>query len=90
MRPMPVPIRRPMPVDRRIRCIGNLLPMLTRAADDLTQIEPEPDLGDSVSDPAAGKAAGLPVGILVSDGYGARDAEAARVLADDGFEVIRR
>ena len=65
--------------------------MLIRAADDLNlDLSRSRILGDSVSDLAAGKAAGLPLGILVSDGYGARDAEAARVLADERFEVIGR
>jgi D-glycero-D-manno-heptose 1,7-bisphosphate phosphatase len=62
--------------------------MFLRAGDDL-----ELDLGDSrvagdtAADLAAGKAAGLRAGILVKTGYGARDSEQVRALADDGFSV---
>lgn len=44
--------------------------------------------GDSAADLAAGKAAGLKAGILVQTGYGDRDIDQARALADDGFEVV--
>ncbi|MGB0630877.1 MAG: D-glycero-alpha-D-manno-heptose-1,7-bisphosphate 7-phosphatase [Alphaproteobacteria bacterium] len=65
--------------------------MLIRAAEDLhLDLSRSCIIGDSVSDLAAGKAAGLPTGILVPDGYGARDAEAVAALADDDFDVIRR
>ena len=65
--------------------------MLLRAAEDLRlDLGRSRILGDSVSDLAAGKAAGLPTGILVAGGYGTRDADAAAALADTGFDVIRR
>jgi len=44
--------------------------------------------GDTAADLAAGKAAGLKSGILVKSGYGDRDIDQARELADDGFEVV--
>ena len=44
--------------------------------------------GDSATDIEAGQRAGLRGGWLVPTGYGARDADAARSLAGDGFEVI--
>lgn len=43
--------------------------------------------GDTATDLAAGKAAGLQAGLLVETGYGDRDLEQARALADDGFRV---
>ena len=42
----------------------------------------------TAADLAAGKAAGLKSGILVKSGYGDRDIDQARALADDGFEVV--
>ena len=44
-------------------------------------------IGDSVSDLAAGKAAGIPVGILAGTGHSERDATAVKMLADEEFEV---
>ncbi len=65
--------------------------MLLRAAEDLQlDLGRSRIIGDSASDLAAGKAAGLPNGILVKDGYGKRDADVALALAEEGFEVIRR
>lgn len=65
--------------------------MLLRAAEDLRlDLGCSRIIGDSASDLAAGKAAGLPTGILVTDGYGQKDADAALALAEEGFEVIRR
>jgi len=65
--------------------------MLLRAAEDLRlDLGRSRIIGDSVSDLAAGKAAGLPTGILVAGGYGARDADPAAALGDDTFEVVRR
>jgi D-glycero-D-manno-heptose 1,7-bisphosphate phosphatase len=62
--------------------------MLLRAADDLgLNLANSLIAGDSVSDLAAGKAAGLAAGILVETGYGARDRVVARALATDGFDV---
>lgn len=62
--------------------------MLFRAADDLgLNLATSIIAGDSVSDLAAGKAAGLAAGILVETGYGMRDLVAARALATDGFGV---
>lgn len=65
--------------------------MLTRAAENLSlDLAQSIIIGDSVSDLAAGKAAGLSAGILVAEGNAQRDSEAAEALADDGFKVVRR
>ncbi|MEE2998091.1 MAG: HAD-IIIA family hydrolase [Pseudomonadota bacterium] len=64
--------------------------MLIRASEDLNlDLARSRIIGDSVSDLAAGKAAGLASGTLVSWGHGIRDWEAARLLADDKFTVNR-
>jgi D-glycero-D-manno-heptose 1,7-bisphosphate phosphatase len=44
--------------------------------------------GDTAADLAAGKAAGLRAGILVETGYGDRDIQQARALADEAFQVV--
>ena len=65
--------------------------MLMRAAADLRlDLSRSRIMGDSASDLAAGRAAGLSSGILVPNGYGARDKDAAAALANASFEVIRR
>ena len=65
--------------------------MLIRAAQDLNlDLSTSRIMGDSVSDLAAGKGAGLPTGLLVADGYGGRDVHIATALADGAFEVILR
>lgn len=62
--------------------------MLLRARDDLLlDLSISRIAGDSVSDLAAGKAAGLKYGVLVETGYGARDRAAAQDLSGDGFSV---
>ena len=64
--------------------------MLIRASEDLNlDLARSRIIGDSASDLAAGKAAGLASGTLVSWGHGIRDWEAARLLADDKFTVNR-
>lgn len=63
--------------------------MLLRARDDLLlDLAASRIAGDTVSDLAAGKAAGLKSGILVNTGYGARDRANALALAGDGFSVL--
>ncbi|MCH7554395.1 MAG: HAD-IIIA family hydrolase [Proteobacteria bacterium] len=63
--------------------------MLTTAAAELgLDLSASWIAGDCATDIEAGLRAGLRGGWLVPTGYGARDAEAARSLAGDGFEVI--
>lgn len=63
--------------------------MLTTAAAELVLDLPASWIaGDSATDIEAGLRAGLRGGWLVPTGYGARDAEAARSLGGQGFEVI--
>ena len=65
--------------------------MLFRAAGDLTlDLSRSIIIGDSVSDLAAGKTAGLPTGILSARGHASRDSAAIAALADESFEVLRR
>ncbi len=45
-------------------------------------------VGDSKSDMAAGRAAGLAGGVHVLTGHGKRDRQAVLALADTGFEII--
>ena len=62
--------------------------MLMRASRDLgLDLATSRIIGDSVSDLAAGKAAGIPVGILAGTGHSERDATAVKMLADEEFEV---
>ena len=62
--------------------------MLTTAAAELVlDLSASWIAGDSATDIEAGRRAGLRGGWLVPTGYGARDAEAARSLVGEGFEV---
>ncbi len=63
--------------------------MLTTAAAELAlDLSASWIAGDSATDIEAGLNAGLRSGWLVPTGYGARDAEEARSLVGEGFEVI--
>ncbi len=63
--------------------------MLLRAAKDLN-LDPKSSwvAGDRASDLEAGRSAGLCRGWLAPTGYGRREANAARALANDSFEVV--
>ena len=64
--------------------------MLLRARADLTlDLAGSRIAGDTAADLAAGKAAGLQEGILVNTGYGDRDLEQVRALADEEFRAAR-
>lgn len=62
--------------------------MLLRARDDLSlDLARSQIIGDSASDLAAGKSAGLQRGVLVGTGYGDRDRVAVEELEEKGFKV---
>lgn len=63
--------------------------MLLRANEDLSlDMGRSWVVGDSESDLAAGRAAGVSVGVLVETGYGTRDRVAAQNLTGDKFSVL--